>query len=36
MILWGMFLKLVLADNLSLFLNPIFENINYSSGKQSY
>lgn len=33
MILWGMFLKLVLADNLSLFLNPIFENINYSSGK---
>ena len=33
LILWGVFLKVVLADNLSLYLNPIFENSNLNDGK---
>ena len=32
LILWG-FLKMVLADNLSLNLNPVFENLENNSGK---
>ena len=33
LILWGVFLKMVLADNLSLNLNPVFENLENNSGK---
>ncbi len=33
LILWGYFLKLVLADNLALYLNPIFNEVNLHSGK---
>ncbi len=30
--LWGMFLKLMMADRLAMYVNPVFDNYQYNSG----